>query len=571
MRWSSAGRRLPFFFRLRAGGFLVLVEGEQQAQPLLEPCLVAVVRRRVPQEAGDERFIDHVIDDAPRGVVGAGGLARRLLRLRVVGGQQVLEDAPQQLGVESDFEVERRILLHGELVAAEQGEQAVFGSEEQACRNIQFPVVSRVVGEGVDAPPAGPFPLEIVEALEQAAVDEGHGAQLVEKTVGVGQQGAAAVEGKVAVVVGVDLAEAALVDRGVQRGEEQVLQHGAVVAAFGRVAAFQRGAGEAFLEKIGGNEAFFLEEPDEQQAGNQADDVPLAAARPGAVVGEAALLDRPLEPAEQFAVEAPVQLLDVERSLPGDVQLVEVVNVRFPHARQRELAEDFEVRAVRVGEADVLDQGDLFEHVLLGGALVCAAVDDGQGQRCAVPVEDENRHMHEAVDGAGHVGQARAGVGVLGEFDGQEEKRVVAAAFERSGLQGRHLPGLLGDFVGGDLEDDIDAAPGVEQGALLGGQSSFGVEILEQFGGAADGRGALAAVAERFEHSRGAGAQRAAVELGQSLLQGFKHRWQGVSRAGRGSVRIVADRERRNGALGFAVCMDTKRDIYCVANRVSVS
>ena len=62
----------------------------------------------------------------------------------------------------------------------------------------------------------------------------------------------------------------------------------------------------------------------------------------------------PLEPVVKLRVEAPVQLLDIERPLPFDMQPVEAAHARLPHARQREVGEDLEMRPVRVGKADIL-------------------------------------------------------------------------------------------------------------------------------------------------------------------------------------------------------------------------
>ena len=49
-----------------------------------------------------------------------------------MGRQQVLEHAPQQLRVQRDLLIEGRVLLHGELEAAKEREQAVFGVQQDA-------------------------------------------------------------------------------------------------------------------------------------------------------------------------------------------------------------------------------------------------------------------------------------------------------------------------------------------------------------------------------------------------------------------------------------------------------
>lgn len=90
----------------------------------------------------------------------------------------------------------------------------------------------------------------------------------------------------------------------------------------------ERAAGKVFLEHRVGCQPFFFQEPDEQQPRNHPDDVPLRVAVPGPIVREAAFFDRALEPAEEFAVEAPVQFLDVERPFSCGVQIVEAAHAR---------------------------------------------------------------------------------------------------------------------------------------------------------------------------------------------------------------------------------------------------
>ena len=57
---------------------------------------------------------------------------------------------------------------------------------------------------------------------------------------------------------------------------------------------------------------------------------------------------------------------------------------KFSRAKE---AKDIEVAAVGLGERDVANEGDFFEHVLLRMELVAAAVDDGDGKDgCATGV-----------------------------------------------------------------------------------------------------------------------------------------------------------------------------------------
>ena len=148
---------------------------EQITQPLAPELLVPVRRRGALGQRGRQRLVHHVVHDVARRVVGAGQLARSVARFRVVGGQQIFKYPAQQLRVERHVLIERRVLLHRELVAAEQREQPVLGVEEQRRRHVQIAALrGDVVGKGVDAAAAGAARLVVVQAVEQAAVDERH-------------------------------------------------------------------------------------------------------------------------------------------------------------------------------------------------------------------------------------------------------------------------------------------------------------------------------------------------------------------------------------------------------------
>ena len=115
---------------------------EQAAQRLL-PRLRVAFRGCLLRERGHQRLVHHVVHHLARRVVRSGLLARGIPRLRVVGRQQVLKHLPQQLRVQRHFLFCRRVLLHRELVALEQPDQArlflAFVKEER-------------VGDGVTAP-----------------------------------------------------------------------------------------------------------------------------------------------------------------------------------------------------------------------------------------------------------------------------------------------------------------------------------------------------------------------------------------------------------------------------------
>lgn len=205
----------------------------------------------------------------------------------------------------------------------------------------------------------------------------------------------------------------------------------------------ERAAGKIFLEHRVRCQPLFFQEPEEQQPRNQSDDVPLRGAVPGPIVREAAFCDRALEPAEQFAVETPVQFLDVECLFPRGVQVVEAAHARGgDQPGQREFGKDVGMRPMRgpVG-ADAFDKRDFLQHVPVRVPFVDAAVDHGERQRRPVPEQDDHRHAQQAIDGAGGVGQVRAAIVAAFQIHGQEQKGLDDAGLESSSLE---QAGLLG-------------------------------------------------------------------------------------------------------------------------------
>ena len=316
-------------------------------------------------------------------------------------------------------------------------------------------------------------------------------------------------------------AEGALVDPGVEGGEEQVLEHRPVILRALRRVVFERPASEALLEQRLGDQLLLLQEPDEEKAGDQADDVALGRSLAGAVVGEAALRRRPLEPLEQLVIEAAVEELDIERPFPCGVQTVEIVDaVRLDQAGKRELGEDVEVRPVRARGADVLDQGHAIQNVTAVVPPVGAAMDDGEGQGRAVPEQDDDGHGKAAIDGARRLRQIGAAVGPVFEVRRHEQERLDAPPVEVL-----EQPGLAADLLPGDLEDDIGRPPGPEQPALPLGQRSLLLQQGHERIDAAYLRGPLAAVAERVQQRPGPVPRGISPgEAGQRFDQGFTHR-----------------------------------------------
>ena len=167
------------------------------------------------------------------------------------------------------------------------------------------------------------------------------------------------------------LRPAALVHFGVERGEEKVLQDGFVengflVAGLGRGKAVEDLRELALVKQHVGNESLLFDEPAEHEARDEADDADvILAVLLGRVLGKLDVVERPEIPVGDFEEEPLVEFGTVERLLPGGVERDEIGEVvLFAERVEGEVGQDFDVGAVRVGEADVFDERDLFEHVL---------------------------------------------------------------------------------------------------------------------------------------------------------------------------------------------------------------
>ena len=80
------------------------------------------------------------------------------------------------------------------------------------------------------------------------------------------------------------------------------------------------------------------------------------------------------------------------------------------HPRQGKRGKEVEVRAVRIGDANVLDQRHRRQHVAAGFAPAGAAPGGRQRRGRPVPEQEDGRHPKAPIDGARHVGEPRAGV-----------------------------------------------------------------------------------------------------------------------------------------------------------------
>ena len=125
---------------------------------------------------GAEGLVDHVVDDLARGVEGAGGLAGGIPGLGVVGGKEVFEDLAEELGIEGDVGVGGVVLVDGEVVALQQGEEAALWGEEESVGEAGALVGT--AGEAVAVNLAVAVVLVLaVEALEEPAVEIGNGSE----------------------------------------------------------------------------------------------------------------------------------------------------------------------------------------------------------------------------------------------------------------------------------------------------------------------------------------------------------------------------------------------------------
>ena len=246
----------------------------------------------------------------------------------------------------------------------------------------------------------------LVEHFKQAAVEEWDG--LVEffdgsflvKKPDVPEVALVAVV-LVLALIGTGGTKLSFFDRRVECGEEKVLEDGLVVPALLVIVAVGDApiADEifesAFGEKVGRDESFLAEKPAEDHPREQADEgfrIPVVSVLCRAL-RESCMKPRPVEPVANFAEELFVERLNVEGLLPRGVECDEVGEVMFlVKGVEGQVEQDFDVRPVGVGEPDVLDERDFFQHVLRFVALVEAAVDDGERERVAVPKQQHDRH-----------------------------------------------------------------------------------------------------------------------------------------------------------------------------------
>ena len=272
---------------------------------------------------------------------------------------------------------------------------------------------------------------------------------MIKRGVGIAKVLLVAVEG-IHAIGGTILREAFILGKGskwlafgilahalIERGKEKVLQNGLIVGrGIGRKIfenIFQISLGEELL----GDKALFLEEPTEDETSQQTDQASGTAFLVVLLdVGrEIDLRKRPEVPVGKLAVEALVEQLNVEDFFPGRMQLVEILDAALVCREfgQREGGQNVQMPRVWLVDGDVLDEGDLAQHIPIFVALVETTVDYRQRQQATNFEQHHDRHGKNAVDLACNASQLASGVITLAQLDGDEHV----------GLQERGADGIV--------------------------------------------------------------------------------------------------------------------------------
>ena len=203
----------------------------------------------------------------------------------------------------------------------------MFVKEQSVGNGVACPVPS-VVGETVNPYSASAGSIKTVQAIEETTVNERRLSEQLQKSVGFGHFVAVAIHRKIAVVVVVLPAEPALANFGIQRGEEQVLQHGPVVGiASATIIVFQQLTHPVLYEQFLCYQPLLLDEPYEHQASNETDNMLIRSDRLCCRIRELGGCYRLLKPPEKVLVEAAVQFLSIKGSQPRRQQAVEIVGL----------------------------------------------------------------------------------------------------------------------------------------------------------------------------------------------------------------------------------------------------
>jgi len=125
--------------------------------------------------------------------------------------------------------------------------------------------------------------------------------------------------------------------------------------------------------------------------------------------------------------------------------------------------------AMRGGERDVADEGDLFENVLICLEFVLPTVDDGDGEQVAMFQHDHDGHGEDTIDLAGDASEFSAGVVLAFQLNGEKEVGLKQAGFDGCLFEQAGVPG---EFVIRELKEDVGGGP-------VGEESLFPVEAPE--------------------------------------------------------------------------------------------
>lgn len=234
------------------------------------------------------------MDDFTRGIKGSCAFSGGGLGFGIVACQKVFKHFSQEFGVEGYFFFDGGVFGDGKFVSIEDGDQAsggvfvFFGVIDGVEIHFHFGAKEEKIGHfgsfawiarkaiGVLHFKALVF---FVEAVEESSVEEGGGLeQLQHLLFGDGKLIVIAIEGFNAIFFFVDALASILCKFSfayflVEGGKKQVLQDGLVKTAIGGVAVkvvqdlFQVPGGEEFFI----HQAFFFDKPDEDDAGEEAD------------------------------------------------------------------------------------------------------------------------------------------------------------------------------------------------------------------------------------------------------------------------------------------------------------
>ena len=214
------------------------------------------------------------------------------------------------------------------------------------------------------------FPAISVEALEKSAVEKWDVFEKIEGGVGIPKQLAVTIEAVRHEVLFL-FCPAAFVHFGVECSEEKILQdglveNGFVVVDFRWLKAFESLGKVTLTKKAIGDQSLFLHEPAKHEARDEANNRNvILAILFGRVFGKFRVVQCPEIPVGDFLEEPLVEFGAVERLLPRSLKCNEVAEaVLFVERIEAKIEKDFDMGAMRIYKADVLNERDLFQHVL---------------------------------------------------------------------------------------------------------------------------------------------------------------------------------------------------------------